>query len=101
VGVIAVGVGVNVFCVRGETTCCVINASLKVGVETAVLVADSVTKINGSGVSVAITGTDAGIPPSGVGVAYCPHREALPPQAVSKKEIVIKTLISRFTKLIR
>ena len=42
-----------------------------------------------------------GTPPNGVGVAYCPHNEAFPPQADSKKEAAIKELISRFTKIIR
>ena len=40
----------------------------------------------------------AGILPDGVGVAYCPHKEAFPAQDVSKKEAAIKKLISRFTK---
>jgi len=39
-----------------------------------------------------------GIPPNGVGVAYCPHKEAFPPQDASKKEAAIKKPISRFTK---
>jgi hypothetical protein len=39
-----------------------------------------------------------GMPPSGVGVAYCPHNEAFPPQDAIKKVAGIKKLISRFTK---
>ncbi len=41
------------------------------------------------------------MPPNGVGVTYCPHREVFPTQDASKNEAVIKKLIRRFTKLIR
>jgi hypothetical protein len=34
----------------------------------------------------------------GVGVAYCPHRDALLPQEAIKKDAAIKRLIDRFTK---
>jgi alkyl hydroperoxide reductase subunit AhpF len=52
----------------------------------------------------AATGTElevGGIPPKDVGVAYCPHNDGLLLQDASKNEVVIKKLISRFTKLIR
>jgi hypothetical protein len=79
------------------------NASLNVGVGVIVFVTTAVT--NGLAGSVAVAGTEAevvGAPPSGVGVAYCPHNDVVPPpQDASKKEVVIKKLISRFTKLFR
>jgi hypothetical protein len=77
------------------------NASLNVGVGVIVLVTAAVTNgLVGSGVPVRIAAEVVGIPPSGVGVAYCPHKDVvLPPQAASKKEVVIKKLISLFTKL--
>ena len=42
-------------------------------------------------------------PPSGVGVAYCPHSDGLPPHAedASMNEATIKRLIARFTKYVR
>ena len=42
-------------------------------------------------------------PPSGVGVAYCPHNDALPPHAEAdiKNEAAIIRLINRFTKYVR
>jgi len=99
VGVFAVGTGV--LSVR-EATSCVMNASLNVGVGITVFVTACVT--NGLAGSVAMAGMEGevvGTPPSGVGVAYCPHNEAFPPQDASKKEAAIKALISRFTKLFR
>ena len=92
--------GIGVFSVRAATSW-VTNASLKVGVGVMVFVTAAVT--NGFAGSVA-TGAEAeagGTPPSGVGVAYCPHNDALPPLDASNKEAAIKKLISRFTKLIR
>jgi hypothetical protein len=38
------------------------------------------------------------MPPGGVGVKYCPHREAFPAQDARKKEAAIIKPISRFTK---
>jgi hypothetical protein len=70
-----------------------------VGVGIGVTVFVTALSTNGLNVSVAIAGAiEAGIPPSGVGVAYCPHNEAFPPQAARKKEAAIKKLISRFTR---
>ncbi len=86
----------------GEVTSCVMNVSLNVDVGTAVEGITSVIK--GSGVFVITTGEGVKVgmtPPNGVGVEYCPHREAFPPQDASKNEAVIKKLIRRFTKLIR
>jgi hypothetical protein len=39
----------------------------------------------------------AGAPPSGVGVRYCPHREALPTQDAVIKETAINKAESRLT----
>jgi hypothetical protein len=75
------------------------NVAVGVGIGVTVFVA--ALAIKGLKVSVTIAGTveeAVGMPPSGVGVAYCPHNEAFPPQAASKKEAAIKKLISRFTK---
>ena len=80
---------------------CVTNASLNVGVGMAV--ASNTKGLIGSAVCVGTTvgGGDVGeAPPSGVGVAYCPHRDALLPphaDAASRNEAAIKRLISRFT----
>ena len=59
-----------------------------------------------SGVWVAagrVGGIDVGeAPPSGVGVTYCPHRDAFSPaphaEVASKNDAAIKRLMSRFTK---
>ena len=53
-----------------------------------------------AGVWVGTTAGEAvgGSPPNGVGVTYCPHKDAFPVQEASKKEAAIKKLISRFTK---
>jgi hypothetical protein len=76
-------------------------ASLKVGVGVIVLT-DSITNgLSVVGVCVATTagiGDEVGIPPNGVGVAYCPHSEALLPQDAIKKEAAIRKLINLFTK---
>jgi hypothetical protein len=56
---------------------------------------------NGATVAVPVAGRREGVgevPPNGVGVAYCPHREGVPPQDASRKEAAIKKLIRRFTK---
>jgi len=99
VGVLAVGVGVYSGVALPS---CVTNASLKVGVGVAVFEMTSNTNGSGVWVTVAGTGDEVGrIPPRGVGVVYCPHSEAFPPQDASKKDAAIKTLISRFTKKIR
>src|SRR5512140_977302 len=75
-----------------------------VGVGAGVRVAASVT--NGAAVCVTVGKSGVGVgkvPASEVGVAYCPHNDVVSPHAdaVNKKEIVIKTLISRFTKRVR
>ncbi len=90
--------GEAVFCVSGATTAWVTKASPNVGVGTAVCVATSVA--NRAAVCVAVGAGEevGGMPPSGVGVEYCPHREVLPPQEASRNEAVIKKLISLFTK---
>jgi hypothetical protein len=78
----------------------VTNASLNVGV--GVVVASITKGLIVVGVCVTTTagiGDKVGIPPGGVGVAYCPHRDAFPPQEASKKEATMKKLINRFTKL--
>jgi hypothetical protein len=51
------------------------------------------------GITVGAGGEVGEAPPSGVGVAYCPHRDAFPPHAdaVSRNEAAIKKLIGRFT----
>jgi hypothetical protein len=62
--------------------------------------------VTGGGIAVGvvvgmITGAGeavGGSPPSGVGVKYCPHKEAFPAQEASRKEAAIKKLVSRFTK---
>jgi hypothetical protein len=100
VGVLVVGRGV--LSVK-DATSWVMKASLNVGVGITVLVTTGVT--NGLVGSIVAAGAEleiVGIPPSGVGVAYCPHNDVvLLPQDASKKEVVIKKLISRFTKSIR
>jgi hypothetical protein len=87
--------------VRGVTSC-VTNASLNVGTGVTESTVPTTKGLIVAGVCVATTagaGEEVdGFPPNGVGVVYCPHREALPAQDASKKEAVIKKLISRFTK---
>ena len=88
-----------------EVTGCVTNASLNVGWGVTGLTVSTTKGLTAVGVCVAtIAGAGAtvgGFPPGGVGVAYCPHKEAFPPQDASKKEAAIKILISRFTKGVR
>ena len=73
----AVGIGVKV--VVSSTT----NGPIKVGV--------SEGTTAGAGVEVGES------PPGGVGVAYCPHRDALPTQDVVIKETAINKTKSRLT----
>jgi hypothetical protein len=54
----------------------------------------------GSKVCVGITGIGVdvgGMPPSGVGVKYCPHNEEFPPHEASKNDAAIMKLMNRFT----
>jgi hypothetical protein len=91
-------VGAAVFSIR-EAVSSVTNASLNEAV--GVTVSATASKTDASGVCVGITGVDVGgMPPSGVGVRYCPHKEAFPPHAgaANKKDAAIIKLISRFTK---
>ena len=85
-----------------EATSCVTNASLNVGIGVAGLTVSITKGLIVVGVVVATTagaGEEVGgTPPNGVGVIYCPHKEAFPAQDASKKEAAIKKLISRFTK---
>src|SRR5215212_4356275 len=99
VGILAVGVGVFL----GRVVACwVTNASLNVGVGVS---ASTTSSTNGSAVIVTVIaggGDDVGgMPPRAVGVAYCPHNEAFPPQDAIKKDAAIKILISRFTRGVR
>ena len=51
-----------------------------------------------SGTYIAGAGEEVGgMPPNGVGVAYCPHRDALPAHEVVMKETAIKRPRIRFT----
>jgi hypothetical protein len=87
-----------------ELTSCVTNAALIVGVGIAVFTVSYVSGRSGVGVWVgttAGTGDEVGIPPGGVGVVYCPHSEALPPQEAIKKDVATKKLISLFTSSVR
>jgi hypothetical protein len=91
-------VGTEVFS-TSELVSCVTNASLKEAV--GVTVSAIASKAIGSGVCVGITGTEVdvgGMPPRGVGVKYCPHKEAFPAQDARKNDAAIIKLISRFTK---
>lgn len=85
-----------------DATSCVTNASLNVGAGVTGSTVPTTKGLMAAGVCVATTagaGEDVGgFPPIGVGVVYCPHREAFPAQDASKKEAAIKKLISRFTK---
>ena len=88
-----------------EATSWVTNASIKVGVriEVAVL-AGWVTNTSGVFVAGTLVGAGdevGGMPPGGVGVAYCPHREAFPPHEASKNEAATRKLVNRFTKKVR
>jgi hypothetical protein len=42
-----------------------------------------------------------GKPPSGVGVVYCPHKDAFPTQEASMEDEITKRIIARFTISIR
>jgi hypothetical protein len=91
-------VGTDVFSARAAVSG-VTNASLKEGVGVTVFAAASNAKA--SGVCVGMTGMGdevGGMPPSAVGVAYCPHKDAFPLQDASKKDAAIIELIRRFTK---
>jgi len=94
-------VGTGVFSVS-EATSCVTNASLNVDVGVTGSTVSMTKGLMVVGVVVAMTaGAGAevgGTPPNGVGVMYCPHKEAFPAQDASKNEAAIKKLISRFTK---
>lgn len=80
-----------------------------VGVNTGTTVDVSVITTNGPGkVGVGVTegartvtevadGKVTGAPPSGVGVGYCPHRDALPTQDAVIKETAINKAESRLT----
>jgi hypothetical protein len=85
-----------------EATSCVTNASLNVGTGVTGSTVSTTNGLIAAGVWVTTTAgageAVGGIPPNGVGVVYCPHREAFPAQDDSKKEAAIKKLISRFTK---
>lgn len=96
--------GREVFSASGVLSC-VTNASLKEGV--GVTVSGSTSKTDMPGVCVGMMGTGVdvgGMPPSGVGVEYCPHKEALPAQDASKNDAAtseavlwIKKPMMRFT----
>ena len=83
----------------------VMKASLNVG--TGVFVTSRTMELVDTGVCVTagtVGGTDVvGAPPSGVGVTYCPHKEAVCPlaHAASKNDAAVKRLISRFTNEVR
>jgi len=85
----------------GEATSCVTNASwVAVGTGVGVVVTPN-TKgpraVGVSGIYAAGAGEDVGgMPPNGVGVAYCPHSDALPTHEVAMKETAIKRLGIRF-----
>ena len=100
VGLFAAGA---VVLVLRAATSCVTNAALNVGVT--VLASSNVGWTNGVDVSATTVGgigDEVGTaPPSGVGVVYCPHSAAFPPQDTIKKEAVIRKTMSRFTKQVR
>jgi hypothetical protein len=83
----------------GEVASCVTNASVNVG--TGVVVVSNTKGLVVSGVCVGritVGGSTVGeAPPSGVGVAYCPHNDVLPPQDANKSDAVIKRPNSFFT----
>jgi len=76
-----VGVGVNVVVTPNDS------GSIGAGV--------SVTRLCGIGEEV------GGIPPSGVGVAYCPHKEAFPMQDASMEDVIMRKMMARFTISVR
>ena len=78
------------------------NASGTVGAGVTESIGSTTKGLTSAGVVVGTTagaGDEVGgFPPNGVGVAYCPHKEAFPAQEASKKEAAIKKLMIRFTK---
>ena len=76
-------------------------SAVKVGMGVIVVVSSTTNGPASVGVS---DGTTAGAavdvlegPPMGVGVVYCPHRDALPTQDAVSKEIAINNTESRLT----
>ena len=85
-----------------DVTPCVTNASFtRVGVDVFVVVMPNVIASTGIGVSVSVVvgnGEDVGgTPPNGVGVVYCPHRDAFPTQETSRQAEIIRGKMTRFT----
>jgi hypothetical protein len=52
---------------------------------------------NAVGVGEGTIAVEEGIPPGGVGVRYCPHRDASPTQDARRKETAINRAKIRFT----
>src|SRR5215203_1340449 len=93
----------RVFSMGRVVASCVTNASL-VGVEAGAIKSDASFTTNGvctigvSDTKIVGTGEDVGAaPPIGVGVAYCPHRDALPTHEAVVKDTAIKKPRIRFT----
>ena len=85
-----------------DVTPCVTNASfISVGVGVFVVVMPNARGSKGMGVSVRVvvgTGDEVGgTPPNGVGVVYCPHKEAFPAQDTSMQDEIIRGKRTRFT----
>ena len=81
---------------------CVTKASFtRVGVGVFVVVIPKLIGSTGIGVSVkAVVGIGDGVegtPPSGVGVVYCPHKDAFPTQEASRHAEIIIGKRTRFT----
>jgi hypothetical protein len=87
-----------VLSIKGATVSGVTNASLvTVGEGRGVTSTAAMKGLSAVGVTDGITtGEDTGVP-NGVGVRYCPHRDALPTQDAVSKETVINKAEMRFT----
>jgi hypothetical protein len=99
-GVGAVGVGV-ISKTTDATSAVGEAATVKVGSMVGVIVFSTTNGLSRPGVldgTTAGAGVEVGIePPRGVGVAYCPHRDALPTQDAVIKETAINKTESRLT----
>jgi hypothetical protein len=87
----------------GEVASSVTKASLVMVEVGATKSADSLTTnepnaVGVSGTKIAGAGEDVGaVPPSGVGVAYCPHKDAFPRHEPPAKDTAIRRPRIRFT----
>jgi len=90
-----------VSCTNGAVVCSMLtNASLvavSVGAGVWVGAISVANRLMAVGVCVGITAVEEGSPPGGVGVRYCPHKDASPTQDAIRKETAITRTKIRFT----